>query len=133
MSDPRPVVPTPAVGTSTGLDSRVASVIAYSAWWLTGLVLLGLERTDPTVRFHAAQSTILFGAVSAVIAVSYAAALPLVLVSSDAVRLLMAVANVTWLVSVGFWVWLVVKAARGERWCVPGLGAVVAKLAGRTS
>ncbi len=133
MSDPRPVVPTPAVGTTTGLDSRVASVIAYSAWWLTGLLLLGLERTDPTVRFHAAQSTILFGVVSAVIAVSYAAALPLVLVSSDAVRLLMAVANVTWLVSVGLWVWLVVKAARGERWCVPGLGAVVAKLAGRTS
>ncbi len=133
MSDPHPAAPASAGGTSTGLDSRLASVIAYSAWWLTGLLLLGLERTDATVRFHAAQSTILFGAVSAVIAVSYAAALPLVLVSSDAVRLLMAVANVTWLVSVGLWVWLVVKAARGERWCVPGLGAVVAKLAGRTS
>ncbi len=133
MSDPRHLAPVSTGRTSTGLDPRVASVIAYSAWWVTGLAFLGLERVDPTVRFHAAQSTILFGVASVVIAVLYAAALSLMLVSTDVVRLLMAVANVTWLVSVGLWVWLLVKAARGERWSVPGIGAAVAKLAGRTS
>ena len=133
MSDPRPAAPASSGHTSTGLDPRVASVIAYSAWWLTGLVLLGLERVDPIVRFHAAQSTVLFGVASAVIAVSYAAALPLMLLSSDAVPLLMAVANVTWLTAVGLWAWLIVKAARGERWCVPGIGGVVSRLADRAS
>ncbi len=132
MSDPRPAVPAPAADTTTGLDSRVASVVAYSAWWVTGLVFLGLERANADVRFHAAQSTVLFGLASLVIAACYAAALPLILVSADAVRVLMAVANVTWLVSVALWAWLIVKAARGDRWCLPGLGAVVSKLAGRT-
>ena len=120
-----------AGGSSTGLDPRVASVVAYSAWWVTGLVFLALERSDDAVRFHAAQSVVVFGIASAVIAITFGAALPLVLVSGDAVRVLMAVANVTWLAAVGLWAWLVYKAASGERWCVPGLGPLVAALARR--
>ena len=118
-----------AGGSSTGLDPRVASVVAYSAWWVTGLVFLALERSDDAVRFHAAQSVVVFGLASAVIALAFGAALPLVLVSGDAVRVLMAVANVTWLAAVGLWAWLVYKAASGERWCVPGIGPLVAALA----
>ncbi len=123
--------PDPA-GSSTGLDPRVASVVAYSAWWVTGLVFLALERSDDTVRFHAAQSVVVFGLASAVMAFTFGAALPLVLVSGDAVRVLMAVANLTWLAAVGLWAWLVYKAANGERWCVPGLGPLVAALARRS-
>ena len=51
----------------TGLDPRVASVLAYSVWWVTGLVFLALERDDDRVRFHAAQSMVVFGAVSLVL------------------------------------------------------------------
>ena len=122
-----------AAGSSTGLDPRVAAVVAYSAWWVTGLVFLALERQDDAVRFHAAQSVVVFGLASAFIALAFGAALPLVLVSGDAVRVLMAVANLTWLAAVGLWVWLVYKAASGERWCVPGLGSLVAALARRSA
>ena len=124
--------PVSAGGSSTGLDPRVASVVAYSAWWVTGLIFLALERSDDAVRFHAAQSVVVFGLASAVIALAFGAALPLVLVSGDVVRVLMAVANVTWLMAVGLWAWLVYKAASGERWCVPGLAPLVAALARRT-
>jgi uncharacterized membrane protein len=120
-----------AAGTSTGLDSRVASVVAYSAWWVTGVMLLAVERSDATVRFHAAQSVIVFGLASVVIGVAYAAVLPLWLVSGDAVRVLVAVVNTTWLAAAGLWAWLIFKAARGERWCVPGLEPLVTALAGR--
>ena len=129
MSSAGSGAPAPAGGSSTGLDPRVASVVSYSAWWVTGLVFLALERSDDAVRFHAAQSVVVFGLASAVIALAFGAALPLVLVSGDAVRVLMAVANVTWLVAVGLWAWLVYKAASGERWCVPGIGPLVAALA----
>ncbi len=122
----------PAGGSSTGLDPRVASVVAYSAWWVTGLVFLALERSDESVRFHAAQSVVVFGLASAVIAAAFGAALPLMLVSGDAARVLMAVANLTWLAAVGLWAWLVFKAASGERWCVPGLARLVAALARRS-
>ena len=118
---------------STGLDPRVASVVAYSAWWVTGLIFLALERSNDAVRFHAAQSVVVFGLASAVMALTFGAALPLVLVSGDAVRVLMALANLTWLAAVGLWAWLVYKAASGERWCVPGLGSLVAALARRSS
>ena len=122
----------PAGGSSTGLDPRVASVVAYSAWWVTGVVFLALERSDESVRFHAAQSVVVFGLASAVIAAAFGAALPLMLVSGDAARVLMAVANLTWLAAVGLWAWLVFKAASGERWCVPGLAPLVAALARRS-
>ena len=122
----------PAGGSSTGLDPRVASVVAYSAWWVTGLVFLALERSDQSVRFHAAQSVVVFGLASAVIAAAFGAALPLMLVSGEAARVLMAVANLTWLAAVGLWAWLVFKAASGERWCVPGLAPLVAALARRS-
>lgn len=129
MSGPAPAAPPGGAG--TGLDPRVAAVVAYSAWWITGLAFLSLEKSDPSVRFHAAQSVVVFGLASVVIAGAYAAMLPLMLVSGGAVRVLMAVANVTWLAAVGLWAWLIFKAAAGERWCVPGLGPAVSALAGR--
>ena len=122
----------PAGSSSTGLDPRVASIVAYSAWWVTGLVFLALERSDESVRFHAAQSVVVFGLASAVIAAAFGAALPLMLVSGDAARALMALANLTWLAAVGLWAWLVFKAASGERWCVPGLAPLVAAVARRS-
>jgi uncharacterized membrane protein len=112
-----------------GLDPRVASVLAYSAWWVTGALFLAVERRDPQVRFHAAQSVVAFAGVSAAIAAAYGAALALMLVSSDAARLALSLANAAWLAGAGLWVWLVYTAARGQRWCVPGLSAVVARLA----
>ena len=46
---------------STGLDSRAGLGLAYSAWWVTGALFLALERSDNQVRFHAAQSMVVFG------------------------------------------------------------------------
>lgn len=114
---------------STGLDPRLASVLAYSAWWVTGALFLLVERHDETVRFHAAQAVVVFGVISLLIALSSAAALPLMLVSGQAGRAALALSNATWLVGVGLWVLLAVKAWQGQRWSVPGLGAVVARLA----
>jgi uncharacterized membrane protein len=51
--------PTPALGP----NPRVASAIAYSAWWASGAVIWLVERERPSVRFHAMQSLVAFGAV----------------------------------------------------------------------
>ena len=76
----------PPPGAARGLDPRAAAVLAYSAWWVTGALFLLVERHDARVRFHAAQSVVVFGAVSAAIAVAYGTALPLMLVSAPAAR-----------------------------------------------
>lgn len=120
----------PPGGAALGLDPRAAAVLAYSAWWVTGALFLLVERHDPRVRFHAAQSVLAFGAVSIAIAVAYGAALPLMLISAPAARVALWLANVSWLTGVALWVWLVYAAARGEQWAVPGLRGAVTRLAG---
>ena len=46
---------------SLGLPSRTGASLAYSGWWITGAIFWLLEREDPVVRFHAAQSIVVFG------------------------------------------------------------------------
>jgi uncharacterized membrane protein len=46
---------------SIGLDSNVAGALAYGIGWVTGLAFLMVERDSRFVRFHALQSTIVFG------------------------------------------------------------------------
>jgi uncharacterized membrane protein len=49
---------------STGLSIGVASFLAYLFGWISGLVLLLLERDSTVVRRHAAQSVVIFGALT---------------------------------------------------------------------
>jgi len=44
-----------------GANPRVASVIAYSAWWATGALVWLIDRDRPAVRFHAMQSMVADG------------------------------------------------------------------------
>jgi uncharacterized membrane protein len=47
--------------TSIGLDENVAGALAYALGWISGVALLIVERENQFVRFHAMQSTIVFG------------------------------------------------------------------------
>ncbi|GIQ68900.1 hypothetical protein DUZ99_19175 [Xylanibacillus composti] len=47
--------------TSTGLDEKVASLLCYVLGFVTGIVFLIVEKKSRLVRFHAMQSTIVFG------------------------------------------------------------------------
>ena len=45
-----------AASCATALTPRTAALLAYSAWWVTGIVFLVLEPDQPFVRFHARQA-----------------------------------------------------------------------------
>lgn len=113
-----------------GLDPRVAAVLAYSGWWVTGALFLLLERHDARLRFHAAQAVVVFGGVSIAIGLAMVAALTLVLVSTDAARIALWLANLGWLAGTVLWAWLTYCAARGQIWQVPGAGSLITRLAG---
>src|SRR5271155_5548914 len=55
---PPPVAMTP-VGT-TGLQENVAGMLCYLLGWLTGIIFLLIDKR-PLIRFHAAQSIVVFG------------------------------------------------------------------------
>lgn len=58
--------PGAAPNSSTGLATNVASLLTYVLGWVTGLVFLLIEKKDETVRWHAAQSFVVFLGVTVV-------------------------------------------------------------------
>jgi uncharacterized membrane protein len=115
--------------TSTGLEPQLASVLTYLGGWVTGVLFLAVEQRHLGVRGHAAHAVVVFGGLSVLIALTYAAALAAALLSGAAFRALLAVTNLTWLAGALLWAWLLFKAMRGETWRVPGTARLVDRLA----
>ena len=47
--------------TALGVPPNVAAALAYVLGWVSGLVVLLVEKEDRSVRYHAAQSILVFG------------------------------------------------------------------------
>lgn len=47
--------------TKIGLSENITGVITYVLGFITGIVFLVIEKENKFVRFHAAQSTVVFG------------------------------------------------------------------------
>jgi uncharacterized membrane protein len=117
--------------TSTGVDARLASVLCYAGWWVTGLVFLFAERRDKTVRFHAAQSLVVFGLLSVLLFLCGGASAVAFFVAVPRFPLLQAIGNALWFGAVLLWLFLLVKTWRGETWRVPVAGDLAIKIASR--
>ncbi len=50
--------------TSLGLQPNLAGLLCYVLGWITGLVFLILEKENKFVKFHAMQSTVVFGGIT---------------------------------------------------------------------
>lgn len=118
--------------TSTGVDARLSSVLCYAGWWVTGLVFLFAERRHSGVRFHAAQSIVVFGVISAALflcggasAVAFFAAVPAFF------QIVQMIGNVLWLAAVVVWLYLLLTTWQGETWRVPLAGDLAMKIASR--
>ncbi|ARN76310.1 DUF4870 domain-containing protein [Oceanicoccus sagamiensis] len=48
----------------TGLPDNIAKCLAYVFGWISGLAIFFIEKQDPAVRFHGAQSIVLFGSLT---------------------------------------------------------------------
>lgn len=52
--------------TSLGIEERWERVLCYAFLWVSGLIMLIVEQRNETVRRHAKQSLIVFGALTAI-------------------------------------------------------------------
>lgn len=116
--------------TSTGVDARLSSVLCYAGWWVTGLVFLFAERRHAGVRFHAAQSIVVFGALSVALFLSGGVSAIAFFVAVPTFQLAQTVGYLVWLAAVGLWLYLLLTAWRGDTWQVPIAGGLARKLAG---
>ncbi|SRR6266404_1960 len=115
---------------STGLDENVAALIAYIFGWLSGLILLLLEKESRLVRFHAMQS-ILFNVLVAVIGfVLWIVTFIFVLIASQMGGFLGTIvgllATLLWIAfCIGLliaWVMCLIKAYQGQFFKLPVIG-----------
>jgi len=107
-------------GSSMNLKQNIAGMLCYLGVWVTGIIFLILEKKNHFVRFHAAQSLVVFGVLSLLSAgFSF---IPFIggFLSSIVGGLILAL-----------WVVLMVKAYQGERYKLPLAGDIANGIVGK--
>jgi uncharacterized membrane protein len=100
--------------TASGLDQNVAGALAYGLGWITGAGFLLTEQENRFVRFHAMQSTIIFGALSALC----------ILLQVIPILGFLLVVFIVIPVSAILWLFLMFKAYQGEIFKFPVAGDI---------
>jgi uncharacterized membrane protein len=116
---------------STGLTPEAAGALAYLAGPLSGALLLILERTSRSVRFHAWQAFIGLGGLGLGAILCLGLAFLLLLVSPRGFSVMRWVAGVAAVAWVLFWVICLVQAFKGRQWKLPLVGDYADRLAGK--
>jgi uncharacterized membrane protein len=107
-------------------------VLAYLGWWVTGALVLLIERRDPFIRYHAAQAAVGLGAIWLAGLLVYGGAFLMLSASELWFRGLLWLSLGIWAAGFGVWIVGLVAALRGERWRIP-LAAPLADRISRTS
>ncbi len=120
---------TPAPATTSGMDPKLAGLLAYIIPPITGIIFYLIEKSNHVVRWHAAQS-IVFGIAWIVLWVVFSI---LSTVLSTVIPILGAIASILiWLVIAlgGFILWIVclIKGYSGEMWRMPILAPYAEKI-----
>ncbi|HTQ96040.1 MAG TPA: hypothetical protein VMH89_04505 [Candidatus Acidoferrum sp.] len=100
-------VAAPAAPSSEGLQENIAGLLCYALGWVTGIVFLLIDKR-PFVKFHAAQSIVVFGGLSIIrIALIFLHGFPFMLF------------GLLSLIGVVLWVVLMVKAYQHQMFRLP--------------
>ncbi|HXN20171.1 MAG TPA: DUF4870 domain-containing protein [Candidatus Binatus sp.] len=122
----------PATSSQSGLAENVAGLLCYVLGWITGLIFF-LTDKRPFVRFHAAQSIVVFGALMIIRII-----IGMMFVTSGLAgigagfSLGIMLSGLVSLLGVVLWILLMVKAYQGERFRVPIAADFADRLAGKS-
>ena len=118
---------------TAGLAENVAGALCYLLGWVTGLIFLLIDKR-PSVRFHAAQSIVIFG-VFQILFIIIAQAFSGYIVLGRAGygwSFGYTLYNLIWLVGLILGIFLMFKAYQGEQFRVPVAAEFADKLVGKT-
>ena len=123
-----PLPPPVAGGTiaQPQMSENVAATLSYALGWVTGLIFYFIDKR-PFVRFHAAQSIVVFGALHILIIVTTVLfGLGFATGGFASFSLGLALYRILDLIVLVLWIVLMIKAHQGQRFRVP-VGADVAE------
>jgi uncharacterized membrane protein len=114
-----------------GMAENVAGLLCYSLAWITGIIFLLIDKR-PFVRFHAAQSIVVFGGLHVIaIAFSIIFGAGLMMMGGwGAFGLGWAFYGLIRLAAFILWILLMVKAYQGEKFEVPVAAGIAKSLSG---
>jgi uncharacterized membrane protein len=101
------------------MDEKLAATLCYALGWISGVVFFLIDKR-PAVRFHAAQSIVVFGGLTIIM---------LVLTRVPMGSLGALLVGALELVEVVLWIVLLVKTYQGEKFRVPVAAEVAENLA----
>jgi len=120
-----------AAGAQSGLAENLAAALCYLVGWVTGVIFLLIDKR-PTVRFHAAQSIVVFGALHiASIALSWVFGAGFFLGGWTGFSIGALLALSVNLGAFVLWIVLMIKAYQGQRFEVPIAAGIAHSFAGK--
>jgi uncharacterized membrane protein len=117
----------PAQGAQSGMSENVAAFLCYLVGWITGIIFFLIDKR-PFVRFHAAQSIVVFGGlhiINIIIGIVFGAGM-MMMGGFGAFGMGAALYGLVSLVAFILWILLMVKAYQHEKFEVP-IAAGIAK------
>jgi uncharacterized membrane protein len=115
----------------TGLSENVAGLLCYLLGWLTGIIFFLIDKR-PYVRFHAAQSIVVFGGLHVLnIAIGIITGAGFMMGGWGAFGMGWGLHSLISLVALILWIVLMVKAHQGERFKVPIAAGIAESLANK--
>ncbi len=97
--------------TALGLDRNISAMLSYLLGWVSGLVVILIEKDDDFVRFHAMQSIVTFGALT-ILSIAFGTMVMFIGVMGSLIRI----------AGIALWILLMVKAYQGEKYKLPVIG-----------
>jgi len=118
--------------TQTGMAENVAGLLCYVLGWVTGIIFFLIDKR-PYVRFHAAQSIVVFGGlhvINIVVGIIFGAGF-MMMGGWGSFGLGFVLYSLINLVAFILWILLMVKAYQGEKFEVPVAAGIAKSFAGK--
>lgn len=106
---------------STGLDANVAGALCYVLGWVSGLIFFLIEKDSSFVRFHAMQSIIVYVLLFALYWI----------IGWFPGIIVVILAPIIGIAAFVLWIFMIIKAYKGEMFKLPIAGDIAAKQATR--
>jgi uncharacterized membrane protein len=120
---PSETVAKPEAESSTGLSANVAGLLCYVAVWITGIIFVVWEKKSKFVKFHAWQSIMTFGVLTAVqIVLAIISAIATATFAPGLALFAWVLTIIVSLLMFALWIILMIQAGTGKMWKVPGAG-----------
>jgi uncharacterized membrane protein len=107
------VASTPVGSGTSGMSENVAGLLCYVLGWITGLIFYFIDKR-PFVRFHAAQSIVVFGGLMII-----RIALGALFITGTGFHMGFGLLALVSLIGFVLWILLMIKAYQGEKFRIP--------------